>query len=517
MADYKVLAGSAVRQKPGILSEFLQSLLELDTAGITVDFMFVNDNELEKSEELLKNFNPPRSRVHIIEGDKTDTYTCDEKKHQWKETLIWKVADYKDRIISYAREKNYDFLFLIDSDLVLHPRTLVHLISTGRDIISEIFWTKWNPELPPLPQVWVTDQYNLYHKHRNQQLTQEEINSRINGYLNCLKIPGVYEVGGLGACTLISKKALQAGVSYKEIKNLSFWGEDRHFCIRASALGFKLYVDTHYPAYHIYRESELEGVAGYKNWCRKRLFNTGGASLRSRTKSENNKLTLSMLVRNEAGRYLPQVLKHAAEYIDEAVILDDASEDDTAAVCREILKDIPLTLVSNKTPGFDNEIQLRKQQWELTVSTGPDWILCLDADEIFEDRVKNEIRLLINQPYYDYFAFRLYDFWDAHHYREDTYWQAHKFYRPFLIRYQPNFNYLWKETSLHCGRLPANIIELPGALSRLRIKHFGWADVKDRVDKYQRYMRLDPGGKHGIIQQYQSILDPNPRLIKWEE
>ena len=30
------------------------------------------------------------------------------------------------------------------------------------------------------------------------------------------------------------------------------FGEDRHFCIRAAALGLSLYVDTHYPAYHIY-------------------------------------------------------------------------------------------------------------------------------------------------------------------------------------------------------------------------------------------------------------------------
>ena len=38
------------------------------------------------------------------------------------------------------------------------------------------------------------------------------------------------------------------------------FGEDRHFCIRAAALGFTLYVDTHYPAYHIYRESDLHNA-----------------------------------------------------------------------------------------------------------------------------------------------------------------------------------------------------------------------------------------------------------------
>ena len=78
-----------------------------------------------------------------------------------------------------------------------------------------------------------------------------------------LKIPGLYEVGGLGACTLISKKALTKDLSFKCIPNISFWGEDRHFCIRAQVYGLKLYVDTVYPAYHIYRESYLSGVNNY--------------------------------------------------------------------------------------------------------------------------------------------------------------------------------------------------------------------------------------------------------------
>jgi hypothetical protein len=73
-----------------------------------------------------------------------------------------------------------------------------------------------------------------------------------------LREPDIYEVGGLGACTLISAKALNAGVNFAPLKNISFWGEDRWFCIRASAKGFPLFLDTHFPATHLYRESEVE-------------------------------------------------------------------------------------------------------------------------------------------------------------------------------------------------------------------------------------------------------------------
>lgn len=517
MSNFKVLVGSPIRQKPAILAKFLQSLINLEKTNLSLDFLLVDDNDQEEAIKLLNEFSPDNSKVYISKGDKLNQYQCDENSHYWQEQLIWKIAEYKDYIITFAKEQNYDFLFLIDSDLVLHPQTLVHLISTEKDIISEIFWTKWKPDLPPLPQVWVSDQYNLFYRYRNQELSQDEANSRINGFLQCLKIPGIYEVGGLGACTLISQKALQSGVSFQEIKNLSFWGEDRHFCIRANALGFKLYVDTHYPAYHIYRESELQGVATYLKNCQKSSYTGSNLPVRSNTKEVNNKLTLAMLVRNEADRYLPEVLKHAASYIDQAVILDDASEDNTVAVCKSILKDIPLKLVTNSEPGFTNEVQLRAQLWNLTTATNPDWILCLDADEILENKVSEEIQFLLNQPYYDHYAFRLYDFWDQDHYREDEYWQAHNFYRTFLVRYQPHFNYFWKDSPLHCGRFPHNIADLPGAVSRLRVKHLGWASPADRLKKYQRYMELDPEGKFGIIEQYKSILDPHPNLIKWEE
>ena len=232
-------------------------------------------------------------------------------------------------------------------------------------------------------------------------------------------------------------------------------------------------------------------------------------------KAKNNKLTLAMLVRNESQKFIKDILVHAAQYIDNAVILDDASEDDTVDICKAALKDIPLTIVSNERPSFSNEILLRKQLWQMTINTNPDWILCLDADEIFEDRIKNIIKLLIDHPSFNHYCFRLYDMWDEAYYREDNYWQAHNCYRPFLVRYQPNFSYEWNELPLHCGRLPKNTTSLSGCLCEIRLKHLGWSTKQLREDKYKRYIHLDPEGKYGIMEQYRSILDENPRLIPW--
>ncbi|HWR08281.1 MAG TPA: glycosyl transferase, partial [Sporomusa sp.] len=166
---------------------------------------------------------------------------------------------------------------------------------------------------------------------------------------------------------------------------------------------------------------------------------------------------------------------------------------------------------------FSNEILLRKQQWLETIKTDPEWILNLDADEIFEDQFKYEIRQLTDISDVYVYNFRLFDFWDEKHYREDQFWCAHRYYRPFLARYNRNFNYIWNEQPQHCGRFPVNILELPNRTSELRLKHLGWARETDRLEKYHRYKRLDPGSVYGLKGQYESILDHKPVLIKWVE
>lgn len=228
------------------------------------------------------------------------------------------------------------------------------------------------------------------------------------------------------------------------------------------------------------------------------------------------KLTLSMIVKNEENRYLKQVLESAVKYIDEAVIIDDNSEDNTIKICEEILCSIPTLIIKNKKTLFHQEALLRKLQWDETIKTNPEWILFLDADEIFEEDFENVVTELLQSDNY-LFSFRLYDFWDMNHYREDSIWCAHKVYRPFLLKYCIDFEYEFSESNQHCGRMPKNVFRLKNALSEYRVKHYGWAKEEDRMKKYNRYMELDPNGVYGSLIQYNSILDENPNLVQWSE
>ncbi|WP_042170939.1 glycosyltransferase [Paenibacillus gorillae] len=523
-ANRRVLIGCPVHQQANVLALFLASLTRLRSEGLDLHYYFVDDNREEASSELLKQFADEQGsgKVTIRYSGMTDVYNRSGVTHCWNEHLVWKVADFKNEMIDYALAERFDYLFLIDSDLLLEEQTLHQLIFAEKDIISEIFWTRWQQEARPQPQVWLRDEYKQWEQQRGEQLNSDQIAERMEQFLNRMQRPGIYEVGGLGACTLISRQALGKGIHFGPISNVSFWGEDRHFCIRAAALGLSLFVDTHCPAYHIYRDEDLPGAEIFLKKSHVPKFSSSSSVTFTEfsdplPSSIKPRLTLSMVVRNEADRYLREALGRHRRYIQDAVIIDDGSTDGTVEVIQEMLQGLPVRLIRNETSKFSNEITLRKQQWEETLAVKPDWILNLDADEWFEDRFERELESLLSQKDVRVYCFRLYDFWSPTAYRDDQYWSAHHHFRPFLLRYEPELAYRWRETPQHCGRFPENIFELPNGLSELRLKHFGWASAVHRQEKLDRYMQLDPEAKYGWKEQYMSILDPSPGLVEWQE
>lgn len=296
--EIKVLIGSPIHQKPNILKEFLISLKELNSYGLELGFYFIDDNEIKESSEILEKISLEDKNIIVEKSRFNDIYQCNSDSHNWNEKLVWKVAKFKDKIINYANENNYDYLFLVDSDLILRPDTLINLINSNKDIISEVFWTKWNKNSCELPQVWMKDFYTQYSQNRDEKLSEFESLVRTVDFIRELREPGIYEVGGLGACTLISRNAINEGVNFSEISNISFWGEDRHFCIRAKALGFPLYVDTRYPALHIYRESDIDKIVEYKN-----------------NEKYVRKKKISLVVSNLSGSNTYSLFKHIDEVI----------------------------------------------------------------------------------------------------------------------------------------------------------------------------------------------------------
>ncbi|MGI6124313.1 MAG: hypothetical protein ACOYIG_09025 [Acetivibrionales bacterium] len=266
MNNKRILIASPIREKPEILREYADSLLNLDREGILTDFLFIDDNINKESVDILQNLIKMSSGT-IINGKGKPLDKVADTRHKWDADMLSRVSEYRNNILDFAREDDYDGLFFVDSDLLLHPITLSHLLEQDKDIISEIYWTRWSPSGPLFPQVWLCDNYTQYKQGNEVALSPEQIRKKTGDFHSMLQKPGLYKVGGLGGCVLINKNVLKSNVSYSRIYNLSFPGEDRHFCVRAAVNGFSMYVDTVYPAYHIYRNSDLPGGKEFQKKC----------------------------------------------------------------------------------------------------------------------------------------------------------------------------------------------------------------------------------------------------------
>lgn len=241
-----MLIASCIRQKPEILREFLESLDGLEKPEGHEYFFVLSDLE-EASREILSDW----SRGKSIETETMnfgDPYATDEDTHHWTSKLVSNVIEMKERILE--RAKGYDHLLFVDSDTYLHPKTLTQLLSRGKDIITEISWTQWcaNDPRGAMPNTW------FYHPYGFPR----------DGLERLRKEPLV-KVGGFGGLYLLSKKAIEAGVSFSRTEGSpDDWGEDRFFAMRAKDLGFDLWCDTTLPSFHIYRMSDLPRLQRWK-------------------------------------------------------------------------------------------------------------------------------------------------------------------------------------------------------------------------------------------------------------
>lgn len=235
-AKMKILIGGPVRQSEDIFREYLHSLRTLEIPNgceINKHFIF-NDCDLSK---WLQN----GETYEIINTG--DEYVCDETTHTWTEENLNKMSHLRNRMLEKTIQGGYDYYFLVDSDLILKPKTLVHLINQKKDLIAELFWTEGSPGSGGCwPNAWEYDQCSTDKETIRKWLT-----------------PGVHLCGGTGACFLISNKVIKAGVDYTPIHNLrGLKGEDRWFCIRAVVHGFDIWLDNRYQPLHLYRRSIYE-------------------------------------------------------------------------------------------------------------------------------------------------------------------------------------------------------------------------------------------------------------------
>ena len=228
----KILITAPLRQEVDVFQAYQEGLDRLEVPeGFTVErFFVVND-----CDEVIPVIRDAKYEV-INTGE---YYEKTHNDHLWTLDNMWKMGELRNRTIREMLDGGYDYWLSVDTDIVLDPWTLYHLIQADKDIVSEIFWTQ-APNGKYWCNAWMVDQSC--------------------GMPEDWRKPGLYQCGMTGALTLVKRKVFEAGVSYARIPNIqtALRGEDRHFCVRAACHGFEMWIDTHCPARHLYTRKLYE-------------------------------------------------------------------------------------------------------------------------------------------------------------------------------------------------------------------------------------------------------------------
>ena len=197
-----------------------------------------------------------------------------------------------------------------------------------------------------------------------------------------------------------------------------------------------------------------------------------------------NKLIACMPVRNEEW-LLAKTLADLSEYVDEIVCVDDGSTDNTPHILRSFPK---VTAIHTNPPGtkpFHNaqESDNRNKVLELARQRGATTILQIDADEIFDDRIKAEMPKLLSRGCST--KFQICHLWDSlDKFRVDRDWGNFYRYRLYALKGHTRFS-------------PQAIIATPKAYDRkntfksdVKIVHYGWLCETVRLRSLRRYYEV---------------------------
>lgn len=105
--------------------------------------------------------------------------------------------------------------------------------------------------------------------------------------------------------------------------------------------------------------------------------------------NENPRVVAILAVRNES-LYIRTVIEHLIAEGVKCVVIDNQSDDDTVAICREYYPEHVLAIENIPYPGYYDWQTILARKDELRKSVEADWIIYHDADEIMHSNRPGE-------------------------------------------------------------------------------------------------------------------------------
>lgn len=224
-------------------------------------------------------------------------------------------------------------------------------------------------------------------------------------------------------------------------------------------------------------------------------------------------------VRNEADNWLDACLTWASNYLDEIVVYDDQSDDNTVEIAERHTPHVAIR--PNKIPSFmENESKFRQAGWdymsEVLDLDETDWVLAFDADEFlvggFDNRIDSRLRLIRNSAEImgaDNILLPRPEIWNLGQppqIRTDGFWQIQAVR---LVQWKPNGQF--RKSKMGCGSVPKQERK-PLSASAVQLLHLGYSSPTSRQKHFERFMSLR---NHGHNQRHVASIITKPTLVDY--
>ena len=200
--------------------------------------------------EIVKNLNYPNYDVLLVDNSPNDYYLNKNKKYgldvikgPYFEGALDRIISSRNILRDHAINNNYDYLFSLEQDVLLHKDALSRLISHNKQVVSGVYFLHniINNKRVLIPQAFkvLNDQNEVKKDDLPSMIPINESEFLSNKLIKIVSC-------GLG-CVLIHKDVL------KEIKfryeNKVF--DDRFFCIDLYKKNISIYCDTSIKCKHL--------------------------------------------------------------------------------------------------------------------------------------------------------------------------------------------------------------------------------------------------------------------------
>lgn len=232
----------------------------------------------------------------------------------------------------------------------------------------------------------------------------------------------------------------------------------------------------------------------------------------------------SMVLRNEADRYLASCLEWNSQWWDKLFVYDDQSTDATREICSEYT-DIVISRPDDVPSFMEDEGRYRSTAWATMIDacdlSEGDWVFSLDADEFLvgalsggEHDLKQGLLAaaeICESEGHNSWNIRIPEVWDVTDnlkLRVDGFWNTMALPRFTRVKSEWEF----RNKKMGCGSTPTYSYRNMFKGEFMKLLHFGYARIQDRQARSDRYLSLV---NHGHNPKHINSILSSPTYVDW--